>query len=37
MVLGLGRGPRGLFVVVAVVGAKDVPGVIGSKSVASLV
>lgn len=30
MALGLGRGTRGLFVVV--VGAKDVPGVIGSKS-----
>lgn len=35
MVLSLGRGRRGLFVVVVVVvavGAKDVPGVTGSKS-----
>lgn len=33
MVLSLRRGRRGLFVVVVVVvGAKDVPGVTGSKS-----
>lgn len=32
MVLSLGRGRRGLFVVVVVVVAKDVPGVTGSKS-----
>lgn len=37
MVLDLGRGRRGLFVVfVVVVGAKDVPGVIGSMSSSAL-